>query len=264
MKKRILIIFTFIIIIFLLIGEYFFQYTFKNENYTGINIIQIDNKIYNKDKFVIISHGYKKDSDRMEIEKNLFLELGYSVILINNQSKYYTFGYKEKDIILDVLEKNKDKKFILYGMSMGASSTLQAAINLKNNENVKLIIVDSPYDDVYSVFKGELKKRFNLPSFPIMDIARINTYFHLGFDYKKIKVSDKINNISVPILFMHGLDDDFVLPKQSRKIFDNYNGEKEYVEFKDSKHTEYDQKNYLDYKNTIENFIIKYEAKFKK
>lgn len=254
MKNKILFCFIFIFLILIFAGEYFFQYAFKNKDYKGISIIQIDNEKSN-DKFVIISHGYKKNAERMEIEKNLFLELGYSVILIDNQSKYYTFGYEEKNVIIDILNKNKDKTFILYGMSMGASTTLQAAVSENVPDNINLIIVDSPYDDIYTVFKGELKKRFNLPEFPILDISRIITYIHLGFDYKEIKVSDKVNNIKVPILFMHGLDDDFVLPSQSKKIFDEYRGIKEYVEFENVKHTEFDQINPEKYKDVIRTFI---------
>lgn len=253
MRKKILAIIVILLLICFGIGEYFFRYAMKNPNYKGINIeyIKKDDK-----KLVVILHGYKTNAKRMEREKDLFIKMGYSVILVDNQSKYYTFGKHEKRDVITILKKYKDNDIVLYGMSMGASTALQAAGEEDFPKNVRKIIVDSPYDDIYTVFKSELKKRFNLPSFPVLPLARLVTFFHLNMDIKKINASDKINNTNVPILFLHGDEDTFVPKEQSKKIYDKYKGTKKYILFHGVKHSEMDMVQPEKYENVIRNFLF--------
>lgn len=252
MKKKILIIVSIGIICFLAVGEYFFRYAMKNPNPKGINIeyIKKDDK-----KLAVILHGYKTNAKRMDKEKDLFMKMNYSVLLIDNQSDYYTFGKREKRVVIDIMKKYNDKEIVLYGMSMGAATALQAIGEKDFPKNVKKIIVDSPYDDIESVFKTELKKRFKLPSFPVLPLARLVTFLHLGFDFNKINSSDKINNTNIPILFMHGGADTFVYPSQSKKIYDEYKGNKQYVLFEGIAHSEMDKKDFEKYEKVIRNFL---------
>lgn len=255
MKKKILIATVVIVIILAAIGEYFFNYAMVNKVAKGINVeyIKRDDK-----KLAVILHGYKTDAKRMENEKDLFMKMNYSILMIDNQSKYYTFGKKEKRVLIDILKEYKDKDIVLYGMSMGAATVLQAAVEEDFPKNVKMLIVDSPYDDIYSVFKTELKKRFNLPAFPILPLARMVAFAHLKIDIKGIKVSDKINNTNIPILFLHGGADTFVYPKYSKKIYDAYKGKnKKYVLFPNVGHSEMDEKCPDLYEKTIREFIEK-------
>lgn len=252
MKKKIFILISVLIICCLGVGEYFFRYAMKNSNPKGINIeyIKKDDK-----KLAVILHGYKTNAKRMEKEKDLFIKMNYSVLLIDNQSKYYTFGKREKRVVIDIMKKYSDKDIVLYGMSMGAATALQAVGEKDFPKNVKKIIVDSPYDNINAVFKTELKKRFNLPSFPVLPLARLVAFCHLGIDINKINSSNNINNTNIPILFMHGGADTFVYPYQSKKIYDAYRGAKKYVIFDGITHSNMDNKDPQKYEKTIRDFL---------
>lgn len=252
MRKKVLSILAIIVILCAGIGEYFVRYAMKNPNPRGINVeyIKRDDK-----KLAVILHGYKTDAKRMEREKDIFLKMNYSVLLIDNQSKYYTFGKNEKRVLIDILKQYKDKDITLYGMSMGAATVLQAAGEKDFPKNVKVLIVDSPYDDIYSVFKQELKKRFNLPEYPVLPLARIVAFLQLGVDIKGINASKNINNTNVPILFLHGTADTFVTPNQSKKIYDKYNGKKEYIKFNGIKYSEMDMYCKDKYESSIRQFL---------
>lgn len=215
----------------------------KSKDNLKLNALMIDNK---SDKWVILVHGYKRDSNSMKGIAIEYLKNGYNVLLIDNRAhgksegEYITMGWFEKEDIslwVDYInQKRENQKIVLHGISMGAASVLNAtALNLKN---VVATVEDSSYTSVWDIFKSELKVRFSLPSFPVLDFSRYVAKKRAKFDIKKASTIDVINNAKTPILFIHGAKDDFVPVDMAYKLYEKYENKKALYIFEGASHAD--------------------------
>lgn len=208
-----------------------------------LSALMIDNK---SDKWAILVHGYKTSNNNMKGIALEYLKNGYNVLLIDNRAhgksegEYITMGWFEKEDIalwVDYInQKRENQKIVLHGISMGAASVLNAtALNLKN---VVVTVEDSSYTSVWDIFKSELKARFSLPSFPVLDFSRYVAKKRAKFDIKKASTIDVLNNAKIPILFIHGSKDDFVPVDMAYKLYEKYENKKSLYVFEGASHAD--------------------------
>ena len=218
----------------------------------------------NKTNYVIIlCHGYRstKERDVLASIKNYY-DWGYSLLTIDergcglSKSKHITFGYKECQDInkwVDFINKKYNKEVILGGVSLGASSVLMV-----NNEHVKLIIEDSGYDDAYKEIKYAINHYSKLPLSIFMPIIKLYAKIFIKIDITKINVYNNLKKLNVPILFIHGSNDEFVPTKNVERMYKKYKGPKELLIIDEAEHG----MGYLVDKNKyirkVKNFINKY------
>ena len=195
----------------------------KSHDKLNLTGLYIKNK---KEKgLIILSHGYRSNVRRdLYASTHEYYDMGYSLLLINSrgcesEGKYITFGYQEsRDISswVNYMHKKKPKlKIILGGISLGATSTLMV-----NNKYVSLMIVDSGYKNAYEEISYVIKHYFHLPAFIFMPMISFYTYLFMEFRLKDVNTFNNLSKIDIPILFIHGYEDDFVLPQNT---IDNYN-----------------------------------------
>ena len=199
----------------------------------GLKLHGIFIKNPNEKGIFILSHGYRSNKER-----DLFsalhedYKLGLSLLILDSrccgesEGKYITFGYYEsKDINLwvnYVSKKFKPKKILIGGVSLGAASSL-----LVNNKKVSAILSDSPFESGYKEIKYCISHYFHLPGFIFMPGINLWCKLCAHFDLKKTDAHENLKKISVPILWVHGLDDDFVIPKNSINLYDSYEHKKD-------------------------------------
>jgi pimeloyl-ACP methyl ester carboxylesterase len=214
----------------------------------------------NEKGIIILAHGYRSTKER-DLYASLYnyYNMGYSLLLIDqrgcglSEGKYITFGYYEsKDIDkwVDYIYKHHKTKIILAGISLGASSVLMV-----NNRHVSCIISDSAYSNAYNEVKYCINHYFHLPGFIFMPMLCFYTRIFAKFSLKKCDTIKNIKNLNIPILFIHGLDDDFVPYKSSIDNYNHYNGKKDILLIKGATHGMgylVDSKSYL---NKIKHFI---------
>ena len=84
--------------------------------------------------------------------------------------------------------------------------------------------------------KYAIKHYFHLPS--ILFIHMINLYCKiiLRFDLKYIDTLVSLENTNIPTLFIHGLNDDFVLPSNSKINYEKYKYDKDLLLVKNASH----------------------------
>ena len=132
-----------------------------------------------------------------------------------------SFGIKERrDVItwIDYINEYRNKKkksIILLGISMGASTILMAS-NLITSKNVKGIIADCPYasakDEICHVIdKMKLSSKFLSP------FVSLSASIYGRFDIDEVDAIRAIKENDIPILLIHGIEDDFV-PYQNAQI----------------------------------------------
>lgn len=186
------------------------------ETYYGDLILNKNSK-----NFVILVHGYRSNALKNFapiIEK--YYNMGFSILMpelpAHGQSygNYITFGCNESLIMIAwaywLIKRFGSNISIVYnGVSMGA-----AAVTMMSGEelpsNIKGIIADSGYTSAIDIFKYILKKDFNLPSFPIVNIANLISCILADFSFRDCAPIEAVKKATVPMLFFHGTEDKFV------------------------------------------------------
>ena len=152
-----------------------------------------------------------------------------------SSGNYITLGLNEKidvEYLLTYLSNNYHfSKFILWGRSMGASTSLLIRHPLLFGR-----IIDSPYSSIFSIFFF-LAKSLNLSNFliyPLFWLLKINILDIADFNLLDINPLEfSKNSDELPLLHGHAFDDDFIPISQSKDIFQIYkSNNKEFIELK--------------------------------
>ena len=229
------------------------------------------NKTENQENhnWVIVAHGYRsKPSWVASIGMHFYKEKGYNVLIPSmrateeSEGKYIGMGWLDKDDIIGwinkIILKDKNAKIILHGSSMGAATVLMAS-GEKLPSNVKAIIADSSYTSAWDIFKSELKARFNLPSFPLMQMFRLITIIQAKYDIKEASVIDQVKKSNTPTLLIHGDADDFVPVTMEPEIYNAIPVEKDQLIIHGAGHTKSRYREPETYYKKIYEFIDKYQ-----
>ena len=216
------------------------------------------------DKWSIVLHGYHSTPDSVLSIGMHFSEKGYNVLIpsmrASNESegKYIGMGWLDKDDLQCwinlVIEQNKDAEIVLHGSSMGAATVLMASGD-ELPQNVKAIIEDSGYTSVWDIFASEAKARFNLPTFPILNMFKLVANVRAKYDIKEASAVEQVTKSNIPILFIHGDSDDFVPEYMCEELYEAANCKKEKLIIHNAGHTESKYKEPETYYNKIFTFL---------
>lgn len=219
-------------------------------------------------KWAIIVHGYQTSEKNSFTLLHNFFKLGFNVLTIDlrthgkSEGKYIGMGSFESldlnDWVNFLIEKDENSDIILHGTSMGAASVLMFS-KLEPRKNVKLIIADCSYTNARDIFALELKKRFNLPEHPILDMAQVVALFKAKYNLADVSPLNAVKENDIPTLFIHTKEDDFIPYEMAIELYEAKKGDKkELLLIENGKHAKakYADKNL--YYDTIKNFIDKY------
>ena len=196
--------------------------------------------------FVILIHGYSGNCEDMENRAKFFFEeKGYSVLLPDlrgagkSEGKYIGMGWLDRlDIVswIEYINNNyPNYKIILYGVSMGAA-TVMMTLGEKLPHNVKVAIEDCGYSSVEKQFTHEIKKMFHLPKFPVLNMASIICKIKAGYSFKEASCINQLKNNNIPLLCIHGSEDNFVPTYMINEVYDSTQGVKEKLIVDNAKH----------------------------
>ncbi len=138
--------------------------------------------------------------------------------------------YQDIDAAYEYLvqeQKIDPKKIILFGRSLGSGPTIELA----THKPVGAIILEAPFVSIY----------------------RVVTYYPV-FLFDKYNNLAKINHINVPILFIHGDQDKTVPLWHGQKLYDTFQGQKEFLLIPGAGHNNIDAVDPQKYKVTIQKF----------
>ena len=177
-----------------------------------------------------------------------------------SDGEYIGMGWLDKEDLKCwinlIIEQNKNAQIVLHGSSMGAATVLMASgDNLPNN--VKAIIEDSGYTSVWDIFASEAKARFNLPTFPVLNMFEIVANIRAKYDIKEASALEQVKKATIPILFIHGDRDDFVPEYMCEELYKATKTKKEKLIIKEAGHTESRYKEPETYYNKIFEFLDK-------
>ena len=198
-------------------------------------------------KLIIEVHGFRSSPQHDFIAAfPYFYNKGYSILMIDmrahgeSEGTYITYGVHERcdlrDWVYFAMEKlGTDIEIVLHGISMGASTVLMtSALDLP--ENVRGIIADSGYTSPYDIFVRVLEHSFHAKPFPILPITQIMAEHKANFGFKDASTLDALEENTIPVIFVHGEDDDFVPIEMSEANYNACKAEKRFVRVKGALH----------------------------
>ena len=178
-----------------------------------------NNEEYNNGNFMMVFHGYKSCASDMTFYAEQFYDMGYSVLLPDarahglSEGRYIGMGWPErKDNLLwinEIIKLNSNAKIGLFGISMGGATVINTA-GQDLPKQVVVAVEDCGYSSVYKQFSVQMKSIFNLPAFPMLDIASLVAYAKSGANLLEADSTNQAAKIKIPTLFIHGSKDTFV------------------------------------------------------
>ncbi|AMX83806.1 alpha/beta hydrolase [Geobacillus subterraneus] len=179
---------------------------------------------------VVFAHGYgnnrvQENVPFLPLAKRLAAE-GYRVVLFDFRASgesggdMITIGVKEKDDLLGVIDyakKHFHEPIALYGVSMGAATSILAAAE---DGDVRGVIADSPFSDLESYLRANMPVWTHLPDVPFtyLILAIVPALADLDLDLSSpIRAVDRI--APRPILFIHSKDDRSIPYEESVKLY---------------------------------------------
>lgn len=237
--------------------------TIKSED--GLKLNGYYHNVYPESKkIVIINHGYTANHFVTYQFTDMFFEEKYNVLLIDMRShgesegKFASYGYNEsKDMGLWIkwIKNNvgEDTCIGLHGQSMGAATVL--LYGGKYSNEIKFIISDCGFTRVKDAIRFQFEQA-KMPFWPLYDLARIKVKRKFKFDFNEISPREAIINSSVPVLFVHGKDDNIVPCWMSEKMYKSKNGSKDMIYLVDgANHMESYSKDKDKYKSKVKEFL---------
>lgn len=168
-------------------------------------------------KYVIMCHGYKGNAYNLGFQAYNFNKIGYNVLAIDGRASgrtegsYIGMGYLEKSDLKGyvnyILARDPQAQIVLYGISMGASEVMMASAD-DLPQNVKAIVEDSGYSDVWSMLKRQARETLHIFPDPIVFLASLYAKLVIGLDFKKASSVEAVKKTNIPILFIQGTKED--------------------------------------------------------
>ncbi|MBR0295385.1 MAG: alpha/beta hydrolase [Bacilli bacterium] len=219
-------------------------------------------------KFFILCHGHGSTREGSTKYGLMYFKLGYSIVRYDQRGHgdnvrcKCTMGANESKDLIEIINyvKNtygQDIKISLHGASMGAATILIATRYLKKDD-IKFIVADCPYSSV-SNFGGDFIKMHHQPRFLLTPV--FNFIMRVFFGIKKNDMSPEfhVKTCDIPILFLHGAKDDFILPYHSDRIFKAKIGEKEQHIFPNGTHANSVFDDPEEYERVVVDYVKRHE-----
>lgn len=199
------------------------DYTVASEDGYVLHVQKLTNPQPAK-RYILISHGYTDNRFGSLKYARMYLDLGFNVILYDlrghgeNEPTFCTYSVRESmdlnALIRDCRARYPEaEEFGLHGESLGCATSIAV---LKYHPPVDFVVADCGFSEITSVLQGGLKG-MHLPPF-LVYVASLCAKLRYGYSFDQMRPIDSLKDNRVPILFIHGEADDFILPAHSRAM----------------------------------------------
>ncbi|MFV0439756.1 MAG: alpha/beta hydrolase [Lachnospirales bacterium] len=189
-------------------------------------------------KWAVVVHGYKSNSQDMSEEGSIFFNDGYNVLVVDNEyhgqseGDHISMGMYDSENIVQwcwqIVYQDSDAEIALYGLSMGAATVMMASSpDLKLPENVKVVVEDSGYEAMEDIFVYRLKAEYGLPRFPLINCVDALNYQKHGYHFEDRSPIEAVSKTELPMMFIHGTADDYVPFTSLDVLYSTHSGDKE-------------------------------------
>lgn len=180
-------------------------------------------------RWLLAVHGYTGQRSDMQNIASFYGVQGYHVLTPDMRSHgesegtYIGMGWLDRlDVLLwidFITARDPQAEIILHGVSMGGATVMMVSSE-ELPENVKGIVEDCGYTSVWDIFADELAYLFHLPAFPVLDAANLMSNIRAGYDFKKASAVKQVAKSRVPMVFIHGSEDNFVHTEMVYEVYE--------------------------------------------
>ena len=194
----------------------------------------------------IMFHGYRGSAER-DLSGGIqrCFALGRNVLLVDqrtscgSEGNVISFGINEHRDCLSwvdfaVKQFGPDAKFILTGISMGASTVLMAA-GKELPPNVVGVLADCGFSSPKEIIK-KCAKDLKLPANMLYPFVKLGARIYGHFNLEEYTPLEAMKTCKLPVIFFHGEDDVFVPCDMSRITYAACNAPKRLVTVKGAGH----------------------------
>ena len=175
-------------------------------------------------KYILISHGYSDNRFGAMKYAKMYMDLGFNVIAYDlrghglNELTFCTYSARErKDLLAMILDSRQRWPDItllgLHGESLGAATSVAV---LEEKPPVDFVVADCGFSEIAAVLKGGMQAS-HMPGF-MTGLMSLCAKIRFGYSYSDMRPVDSLKDNHIPILFVHGEKDTFVLPENSEKM----------------------------------------------
>jgi len=176
-----------------------------------------------------------------------FYSHGYSVLLYDQRQHgksggiFCTYGYYEKHDVttaIDWLEQRRGPGYdtiAIFGASMGAAIAIQAAAV---EPRVRAIISEASFTNLRDIIADYQRRIIKLPWHFLRNAALSRTQAIANFRGRDVSPIDNLEQLRIPILFIHGTEDSFIRVDYSRQLYEAANEPKKLVLIEGADHND--------------------------
>lgn len=204
--------------------------TIKKQDYTVKSydgyVLHVQ-KIFNSqptDRYVLISHGYTDNHIGSLKYTRMYLDLGFNVILYDlrghgeNEPTFCTYSIRERRDLEALIRDSRArypeaKLFGIHGESLGSATSIAV---LEYKPPIDFVVADCGFSEITTVMQGGLRG-MHLPAW-LVHWASVCAKVRFGYYYHQMRPIDSLKDNQIPILFIHGDKDDFIIPAHSQKM----------------------------------------------
>jgi hypothetical protein len=242
------------------------EYKVKSEYGYELQVYYLKNQNDSK-KYMVMAHGHTYTHHGCLKYARMMMSHGYNVVLFderfhaNSGGKFTSLGYYEKydlkTVISDTISRYGDDISIgTYGESMGAATVLMEA---GIDKRVQFVISDCGFSDFSLLIRQLLWRRFRIPVYPFYWFTLIVFKIITGASMKGISPIKALNSISVPIMFAHGIADDYIPYAHAKEMYESYDGNKQlFLADNDARHAGSYAADKNNYEKSLKEFLDKF------
>ncbi len=194
-------------------------------------------KIYSRDRLALASWFIPAESDRaillvhglascrscefdgrfVEFASQLH-DLGLNILMIDlrahgqSEGSHVTFGIKEKwDVLgaIDWLEQQGFKKIGVLGVSLGAASTVEAAVDPQGGDRIAAIVLDSCFSSVPELLGKNFPEETGYPNW-LLPGGILMTRLLFDANLNLISPSSQLPRFRAPLMLIYGEQDRYL------------------------------------------------------
>ncbi|SNZ03755.1 hypothetical protein SAMN05421503_0444 [Terribacillus aidingensis] len=216
---------------------------------------------------MVISHGVAVNKYNSVKYMDIFLDMGYNVVLYDQRmhgqsdGNSITYGYHERDDLAQVIKWTKERydydlKLGVHGESMGAATTLLYAGTVEDGAD--FYIADCPYSDFAEQVAYRLKVQFHLPRQLFLPAAEFVVQRTDGYRFRDVSPIHSVANIEKPVLFLSSLPDAYIPVQMTKDLYARKeNGYKQLHLFPQGDHAMSLAENKQEYIQVVQEFLDK-------
>lgn len=174
-----------------------------------------------------------------------------------------SFGYYEREDCMKWLRYmtdhfGEDIKIILHGVSMGSATVCMMSGRNNLPDNVQFTVADCGFTTADALFKFKLKD-LKVPDIGLVKGVNLANKINHGFDFSDIAPVEAVKNARVPMLFVHGKEDNLVPSFMAQELYENCsNPNKDILIVEGADHAQAHVNGKQEYEDKIDAFIEKY------